>query len=421
MIGLVDCNNFYASCHRVFEPSLARCPVVVLSNNDGCVVARSEEAKALGIPMGVPLFQVKNIIERNGVVVFSSNYTLYGDMSARVMQLIRETFPEVEVYSIDEAFIDLSTYGKADIPALVSRLRAWILKCTGIPVSIGVSQTKTLAKVANRYAKKHLREQGYYVMLDEESIWKALEKTKVEDVWGIGRQYSNLAVMYGLQTALDLKRVPLPWAKKNLGGVVGMRLVKELNGIKCHELEELIPAKKAICTSRSFGEVIRAKKDLQEAVAYYASRCAEKLRRQASCARQITVFIHTSPFRKSDEQYSKSIALTLPVASSSTMELVKYAIAGLAKIFKPGYNYAKAGVLVSDIIPESQVQYNLFDQRDRSADKAVMAAMDKINKSFGADVVRVASRGQGNKWKLKSEKRSPCYTTRLSDILKVKV
>lgn len=420
MIALIDCNNFYASCERVFQPSLIGRPVVVLSNNDGCVIARSDEAKALGISMGAPYFKSREVIQKNNVAVFSSNYTLYGDMSARVMSLVNETFTDVEQYSIDESFIDLSTFPVSILPKLIQDLRRTIRQCTGIPVSIGVGKTKTLAKIANRHAKKHLKAQGWYIMLDAVDTDNILAQMKVEDIWGIGRQYQAKANKYNITTALQLKGISEAWARKEFGGVVGVRLVQELNGKPCHDLELLPPPKKMICTSRMFGRDITEKIDLEEAIAYYATRCAEKLRRQDCCANLLYVFIQTGIYRDVP-QYCKTALFNLPVATSSTLEIVRYSMKALDTIYKPGYLYSKGGVMVGEIVPESEVQGNLFDNRDRPADKALMSAIDKINKHYGRDAIKVASRGRRDNWLMRREHKSPCYTTRLSDLLTVRL
>jgi DNA polymerase V len=417
LFALVDCNNFYASCERVFDPSLNGRPVVVLSNNDGCVIARSNEAKALGIAMGEPAFKLQDLIELYDVQVFSSNYTLYGDMSKRVMNTLATFTPTIEVYSIDEAFLDLGDFYQVDLPVYCRNMRHTVWHWTGIPVSIGVAPTKTLAKVANRLAKKSPKAAGALVLTDPYHLEAALKRTEVGDVWGVGSRYSKKLAAFGIHTAWDLRNASDSFIKKHMT-VVGLRTVKELRGEPCADLELQIPAKQNICTSRSFGHPVTSFTQVQEATTLYASRCAEKLRRQKSCAGVITVFVMTNPFA-TGEQYYNSKTIQLPVATSSTLELVQYASLALKSIYREGYRYKKSGVFVSGICPANQVQGDLLDPLDREKHQRLMQALDTLNQKLGRDALFCCSQGTGKEWKLKREKLSPCYTTRLSDVVEV--
>lgn len=419
MIALVDVNNFYASCEKVFDPSLKGRPVVVLSNNDGCAIARSEEAKALGVEMGAPAFMIQEVLSRHKVAVFSSNYTLYGSMSERVVTILRSFVPKVEVYSIDEAFLDLSGFAYTDLFSLAIAIREKIISHTGLPVSIGIAPTKTLAKMANRYAKKRKKETGVHVADTEEKIKELLAATDTGDIWGVGRQYQQLLKEQGFATAESLLQAPEDWIRKNMS-VKGLRLQFELRGIKAIEWEDTPPAKKNICTARSFGELLTDIRDISQAVASHAANCARKLRKEQSCCRKVHVFLQTNPYRSEDKQYLAGITLRLVVPSGSSHEIIKYAINGLRRIYKPGYKYLKAGVMVLDIVPQQQLQLGLFDTRDRAKDQALMKALDRSNHSFGKDIVRYGVQDYGKKWKLRSQKLSPCYTTRLEHIMHVK-
>jgi len=420
MYALVDCNNFYASCERVFNPALNGKPVVVLSNNDGCVIARSNEAKALGIRMGAPAFEMEELMLKNKVAVFSSNYTLYGDMSQRVMTTISQFAPEVEIYSIDEAFLHLSGFENYGLLEYGRKIAYTTTRNTGIPISIGIAPTKTLAKVANKIAKKNPASKGVYVLDTQETITAALENFPVEDIWGVGRQYARFLNKHNIYTAQEFINANKDWIRKNMT-VMGSRTMEELQGKACIEIETSPPDKKAICTSRSFGTMLSDYEPISEAVANFAASCAAKLRKQKACAALMMIFIHTNPFRKDLKQYAKNIVISMPAATNSSMELVKYAGAGLKKIYKKGYLYKKAGVIVSDIIPENNIQTSLFDEVNREKQKKVMQALDRLNSRMGRDKVRLAQQGFSRKWKLKQEKLSPNYTTKLEDILVVKV
>ena len=417
MIALVDCNNFYASCERVFQPKLEGKPIVVLSNNDGCVIARSNEAKALGIKMGAPAFKMKSIFDRNNVSVFSSNFALYGDISNRVMRILSQKAPAIEIYSIDEAFLDFNGIKKPNQFSI--ELRKIVKKWTGIPVSIGVAPTKTLAKVANHVAKKY-KSNGVFVLNNESSINRVLKHIPVEELWGVGRQYAKFLSTRGFETAYDLVSANESWIRTNMK-VNGLRMVKELKGIPCYELELTSARKKNICTSRSFGMEVKELKDLKEAVSNHATMCAMKLRKEKSLATSILVFIKTNPFKNEDFQYNNAQKIIMKVPSNDSMEITKNALLLLNRIYKKGYSYKKAGVIVSDIVPEGSRQLSLFTNKDPFKVNNVMKAIDKVNQAMGRNKVRLAVQGFDRKWRLKQEKLSPCYTTRFSDILTVKL
>ncbi|HLP37751.1 Y-family DNA polymerase [Lacibacter sp.] len=421
MIALVDCNNFYASCERIFQPWLENKPVVVLSNNDGCVIARSEEAKQIGIEMGAPAFMMQELLSKNNVNVFSSNYTLYGNLSERVLRLLGTFTPRIECYSIDEAFLDVSDMFHTDLFTYGSTIRQTIRQHIGIPVTVGIAPTKTLAKMANRYAKKTQRHKGVYCLDTKEKINEVLNFTEIGDVWGIGAQHGRKLKWMGITTAADFVNQLNPdWVRTNMT-VVGERMLNELNGIPSIEWEDMIKPKKGICTARSFGKLLSEKKDMQEAVANYASSCAAKLRKQNSCAGLIHVLIQTNVHRTQDKQYARNITLKIPVATNSTSEIIRHALKGLDIIYKPGYNFKKAGVIVMDIVPETEVQQSLFDKTDRKKEAGLMKILDKVNTRFGKDLVRFAIQGYARQWRLKQESLSPCYTTNIDQVLTIKI
>lgn len=417
MIGLVDCNNFYCSCERAFNPKLHREPVVVLSNNDGCIISRSQEAKDLGIQMGEPLFKVKELLEANNVAVYSSNYTLYGDMSRRVMSLFHDFTPNVEIYSIDEAFLDFSNFYNVDLHQHAWQLKNHVFQCTDIPVSVGVAATKTLAKIANRISKKSSKANGVLVLNNPYYLEAALKQVPVEDVWGIGGQYAALLHRHNIHTAYTLSQVRDAWAKKHLS-IVGLRLVQELRGEPCLDLELEPPAKKGICTSKSFGVPVTDFGEVKEALATYTARCAEKLRKQQSAARLLTVFITTNQYAQGPQLYD-SRTVRLPMATNSELEMIQYALLALQAIYRKGYTYKKTGLIVSEIVPQQTVQFDLFDTLNRDKHVKLMAAKDALKVKMGRHVVNSAALGTQKRWTFKRAMLSPCYTTRMSDILEV--
>ncbi len=420
MFALVDCNNFYASCERVFNPSLEGKPVIVLSNNDGCAIARSEEAKAIGIKMATPAFILEDLIRKYDVKVFSSNYTLYGDMSARVMDILSQFTPAIEYYSIDEAFLDLSDIKYQDVTELATRIRQTVKQNTGLPVTVGVAPTKTLAKLANRFAKKKKHTTGVHCIADPVQIQEVLDHTKISEVWGVGRQNEKLLLKHHVKTAADFIKLPDEWVKKNMS-VVGQRMLNELCGIPSIKWEDQPPPKRCMCTSRSFGYLITSKSELQEAVSNYAAIVALKLRKQHSCAGHIQVFIQTSPYNAEKELYIKSADIELPVPTNSSNEVIRYALKGLDIIYKPGFKFLKAGVIVMEIIPEDQVQHGMFDTVNREKSHHLMASLDKVNKTLGKDMVRFAVQGYEKKWKLRAAHLSRRYTTNFDELLTIRI
>lgn len=419
VFALVDCNNFYVSCERVFDPKLEGKPVIVLSNNDGNAVARSNEAKALGIKMGVPVFEIQDLIKTHEVQVYSSNYALYGDMSQRVMQTLSKFTPDIEIYSIDEAFLDLSQFKLYDLTDYGRRIQYTVKKWTGIPVSVGIAETKTLAKIANRIAKKSNKAGGVLDLTASPYQDRALEMTDVEDVWGIGRSYSMFLRENGINNALQLRNTDDNFIKKRMG-IVGIRMLQELRGVSCYSLEQCYPPKKGITVSRTFKKAIETLDELKEAIASYASRGAEKLRKEHSVAGVLMVFIMTNRFKK-ERYYFNMETIRLPVATSDTPELIRYAHEGLKEIFRKGYLYKKAGVMFKDLVPENQIQANLFDSKDRNRSKKLMQALDNINIKLGSSTLKYAAVGltHNQRWKTVFKKRSPSYTTNWDQLPKV--
>ncbi|RYC70064.1 Y-family DNA polymerase [Spirosoma sordidisoli] len=427
MLALVDCNNFYVSCQRSFDPSLYGKAVVVLSNNDGCVIARSNEAKAIPIKMGAPHFQLTELIEQHQVRVFSSNYTLYGDMSARVMAILNRFVEEVEIYSIDEAFLNLDGYERIypDLQQFAHTLCATVDQWTRIPVSIGIAPTKTLTKIANYYAKRQVEHNGVLLLNTPEKITAALADFDVADLWGIGWRYAGMLKRNGIRTAAQFAALPDDWINANLT-VNGLRLAYELRGMPCKLLELEAAPKQTICTAPSFGKLIPDLATITEALTTHVSRAAEKLRKQDSAACALTIFLHTNRFRRTPgnglpaKQYTNSRTAILPHATSSTPELVRYAQAALQAIYAFGYEYQKVGVILSGLVPAGHRQQALFtdapDQRLSSLSKVV----DKINHRHGRDRVRLASAGYSPEWHHKRQWISPNYTTRWKEILSVR-
>jgi DNA polymerase V len=418
LFALIDCNNFYVSCERLFQPMLHGKPVVVLSNNDGCVIARSDEAKALGIPMGLPAFKLADLVKEHSIEVFSSNYTLYGDLSARVMTTLTQWTPDVEIYSIDEAFLQLSPLSLDALTAYGQTIRATIHQWTGIPVSIGIGPTKTLAKLANRRAKRSPEAQGVIALTAPGEIEAILSQTPIEDIWGIGPGYTRRLHAHEIRTALQLRDVNDRWVRQELG-IVGLRLVWELRGISCLPLERCPPPKQSVMVSRSFGRPITTLIDMREAVATYMTRAAEKLRRHHVAAGVLTVFLMTNRFTD-EPQYSNSVTLPLPVATQDTADLIQYALQGIEQLFREGYRYQKAGVILTALVPAHQVQTHLFDQQDRERSKRLMAAIDTINREWGSGTIRYAAVGLRPAWMMRCARRSPRYTTRWEELAVVR-
>lgn len=420
VFALVDCNNFYASCEKLFRPDLKDTPVVVLSNNDGCVVARSREAKSLGIKMGVPVFQIKSEMQRHGILAFSSNYALYADLSSRVMRTLEEMAPRVEVYSIDEAFLDLTGIESAiSLVEFGQQVRERIGHWIGITVCVGIAPTKTLAKLANHAAKKYPATQGVVDLTNPDRQRRLLALVPVDDVWGVGRRLSKRLNALGITTALDLANAS-PRAIRDQFSVVLERTVRELNGESCIELEEIPPTKKQIVCSRSFGAKVTQFELLREAVCEYATRATEKLRKEQQQAKVLTVFIRTSPFKDNEPQYSNSASGELLIPSCDTRDFIELANHLLKRIWKDGFRYAKAGVMLFDFYDPGMFQPGLFDDvSTRSNSQQLMSVLDTINQS-GAGKVFFAGQGTKKDWSMKREHLSPAYTTRWDQLPRVK-
>lgn len=423
MWAIVDCNSFYCSCERVFRPELDAKPVVVLSNNDGCIIARSDEAKALGVGMAGPYFLAKPLIEKHGVEVFSSNYNLYGDMSRRVMEVLKETIGEqhIEVYSVDEAFLKLDD--TCDFLAVTTAIKNKVEQWTGVKVSIGVAPTKTLSKLANHIAKKNKVETACICVLDsEEKIRTALQQTAVKELWGVGRQFATKLTDLQIDTAWQLRNMPEEWARKNLGGVVGVRLIKELRGEEAITLDAELKTKKMIATTRMFGSPVNNLTDIKEAIATYTARAAEKLRRQQSAAGVINVFVvpkENSAAAQFRHGPMLSAHVVLPYPTALTNELVKPAVQLAEKLFQQGKSYKKAGVILSSLVPDEFIQGNLFEAQ-KSIGRFLMEQIDNINFSMRGDVVKFAASGTKRNWKMRRDFHSPRYTTRWEELYKVK-
>lgn len=420
MKAIVDCNSFYCSCERLFKPVLDNQPVVVLSNNDGCIISRSDEAKAAGIGMGSPYFMAKDEIEKNNVSVFSSNYNLYGDLSMRVMDTLRAIAGEnnIEVYSVDEAFVDLDHLDTNDLYHLACDMKSQVERWTGISVSIGVAPTKTLAKLANHIAKKNKKATGCVVVLaTKEQQREALQQTRLNHIWGIGRANAEKLFSLGITSGWELATLREEWAHKNLGGVLGVRLIRELRGEPSIDLKKELTDKKMIATTRMFGNPVSSIIDIKEAVATYTSRAAEKLRRQYSAATVVSVFIikkeedHQLDFRGA----SVGSQTTLPVATSNTQELIKPALELVDCLYKPG-EYKKAGVMLSGLVPDSSLQGNLFKPETHNCQRKLMDTLDNINFSQRDDILKFASSGTTRDWKMRQELRSGRYTTRWEEL-----
>ena len=418
VFALADCNSFYASCERVFNPKLENKPVVVLSNNDGCIVARTNEAKALGIKMGEPLFKAKKTIEKYNVKVFSSNYTLYGSMSNRVMKILEQFFPNIEIYSIDESFLKFNGFELYDLQQLGMTIIEQVLKSTGIPISIGLAPTKSLAKVANKIAKKyHKHTGGVYALDDSLKIEKALRWTKIGDVWGIGRQYQKRLLLIKVHTAWEYTQLPHEYVRKEFS-VVGIRLQRDLSGQPTLDFEEVMH-KKNIAVTRSFEKMYTQFNELKERISTYAAKAAFKLRKQNSGCSMVHVFLITNTFRKDLKQYKASRGVSLSFPTNSTIVITKAAIHGLKSIFKDGYQYKKAGVIIMGISPYTTRQLPLFTKENPKHEE-LMKTLDALNQSQNGKL-KFAGQDLGRTWKMKQERLSQRYTSRLDEIIKIKV
>lgn len=418
--ALVDCNNFYVSCERVFDLKLHNRPVVVLSNNDGCVVSRSNEAKRLGIAMGEPIFKLRDLVRKHNVAVLSSNFALYGDLSARIMNIIVQTMPEVSIYSIDEAFIDLRTLcGNFDLNQVCAELVHRVQQCTGVPISIGIAKTKTLAKVANQMAKKSDSNQRVFNLDSAELTHKVLHKFKIRDVWGIGGRLEKKLHAIGVYTANDLLQVPQ--ATINLMFNKTMQAtIAELRGISCIELKDNSANKQQIMVSRSFGQRVTCLEYMQEALTTYASRAAEKLRKQDSVTQGLYVFLHTGLHGQQDTIYKNSQYLTLDAPTADTRTIIHYAKLGLSQLFRPGYRYQKVGIILCDLQPASSIQMDMFAHQNLANSQQIMHTMDHINQRLGKTTIQFASAGLNKAWQNQALQRSGGFTTNWQELLVVK-
>ena len=425
MKAIVDCNSFYCSCERLFRPDLVGRPVVVLSNNDGCIIARSDEAKTAGLAMGEPYYQVRELIQKKQVAVFSSNYNLYGDLSMRVMDTLRTMLPPdaVEVYSVDEAFLDLTHIKPEAYEAFAMQLRQTVEMWTGIKVSVGVAPSKLLSKMANKLAKKNKEKSQCVMVLDTpEKIEAAMKDYEVGDLWGIGGRYARKLRDMGINTAWQLKHMPEEWARKNLGGVVGVRLIRELNGIPCIPMKDPLEVKKMIATTRMFGKAVYTLTEIRQAVAAYTARAAEKLRRQKHAAALIDVFVVTNGKQgeayaydpRSDHRY-----VQLSRATSNTNELQQHALPLVDELYRPGVKYLKAGVILSHLVPDEAIQTDLFSATPNTQNKKLMEAIDNINFSTRGDMVRFMASGMARQWKMKQEMASKKFTTRWEEMFRI--
>jgi len=415
-IALIDCNSFYVSCERLFNPKITNKPVVVLSNNDGCVISRSEEAKKLGIKMGEPYFKVKDLVKKNSVHIFSSNYALYGDISRRVMKILKEFSDKMEIYSIDEAFINLSFIENERLDEYGKEIRARILKWTGIPTSVGIANTKTLSKVANHIAKKN---KTGVIVLDKD-IDNELKKFHISDIWGVGKQISKLYIKNGIDTAYKLKNISNTWVKKKTN-VLGAKTVMELRGIPCVDLVTHEPKRKSCCVSRSFGKKVENIEKLKEAVTTHCLSAAEKIRSDNQLTKSVTVSIRTSPFDRHREYYSNSITTDLPIATNNSIELIKAAIEGLETIYKYGYFYQKTGVTLSNLSDATKEEFNLLTSLLETKSKSLMKAMDYTNTKYGRNSISIAQAGVNNSWKMRREHFSHIDTASFEDLPTLKL
>ena len=419
-IALIDVNNFYVSCERVFNPKLINKPVVVLSNNDGCAVARSNEVKALGVAMGAPWFKLKDLAKQHGIIALSSNYALYADMSNRVMSILRQFSPDQEVYSIDESFLDLTTFTYQNHVQYGQTMRKRILQWIGLPVCVGIGSTKTLAKLANHCAKKQTIFNGVcdFNAMTAQALDVLLSQIDVGEIWGVGRKLTPRLQALGINNALSLKQANADRLRRQFS-VVMQKTIHELNGIVCIELEDIAPPKKQILSSRSFGVPVRDFNSLAESITLYMSRAAEKLRRQQSFAGSVYVYIRTSPFKPDDPFYSNGMTIALPSPTDDTRQLVSVVLWALKQLYKPHFNYAKAGVMLSDLVPAEGVQTDLFSQMQHtSKTNNLMTTMDSINRKMGKESIKLASEGFKRPWKMRQENKSPSFTTNWKQLIK---
>ena len=419
MFALVDCNNFYASCERVFQPQFRSTPIAILSNNDGCVIARSDEAKNLGLPMGAPAFKYKQFFKENSIEVFSSNYPLYGDMSSRVMSILRQFSPDVEVYSIDEAFLALNTIENDNLNKLGHEMRNRILLWTGLPTCVGIAPTKALSKVANKIARKFPKETGGSFVIDsDEKRIKALKWTKIKDVWGIGRQLQKRLLQQNIKTAYDFTQLSDAWVKNNFS-ITELNLKKDLEGVATLTLEDNHPIKKSIATTRSFKNTYTDINDIKERIATFANSCAEKLRKQNSNCNILLVLLQGNKFEETSQPYKNSITIVLPHSTNSTLTIVKHATKAIEALYKKGFKYKRAGVIVTGLVPTDNHQLDMF-ARENPKHQPLMKAIDDLNNKYGNQKLKLANQDLGKTWKMRQDHLSKQYTTQFNEILIIK-
>ncbi|KGK29462.1 Y-family DNA polymerase [Cellulophaga sp. E6(2014)] len=420
MIALVDCNSFYASCEQVFRPDLINRPVVVLSNNDGCIIAANNEAKALtDIPMFQPIFKIKKLLDQNDVTYFSSNYTLYSDMSRRVMDTLMTFSPRVEEYSIDESWVDLDCIKVDNYNAIAHRIRNTVHKNTGIPVGVGIAKTKSLSKLANKYAKKIPKNNNVYVVDSEQKRQHLLRNLQVKDIWGIGKKHAIRLQNKNIHTALDFSNMPVAWVRKEMT-VIGERLWRELNNVPCLELETEANGKKGIGTAKSFGFKLSDYSLIEEACSYYVAEVADLLRQQHSLAAQLEISLQTNQHSAIDKQYRNSISIILDTPTDSTIKLTKEALKGLQQIFKPGYRYKKVGVNLTQLVHRNEVQTDMFYDPHKSESDVITNLIDNLNGKYGKNKIKVATVGNRSKeWGLIKEHRSPRFTTQWNELMTI--
>ena len=414
-IALIDCNSFYVSCERLFNPKIRKLPVVVLSNNDGCIISRSNEAKALGIKMGEPYFKARNIIIKNNVQVFSSNYSLYGDISRRVMRTLKRFNSKIEVYSIDEAFLDLSNFSDKEVKDVGKEIRNTVLQWTGIPTSIGIAETKTLSKVANHIAKK--QKSGVVSLVNIKDLDPILEKVEVRDIWGVGKQLSKFYIKNGIYNAKQLKNASNTWIKKTKN-VLSSRTAMELRGVPCIEIETKQAKRKSCCVSRSFGKKVEKLRELKESVTSYCLNAAEKIRSESLVCKSITVFIRTSPFQNKGIFYSNSKTIDFPIATNNSIEIVKNALEGLDLIYRDGFKYQKAGIILSGL-SDSEKGNSLFKSTKDERIKNLMQSIDNTNYRYGRSTISLASAGINKKWSMRRQYSSKIDTADFYSLPKI--
>ena len=418
MYALVDCNSFYASCEKVFKPELWKKPVVVLSNNDGCIIARSSEAKALGVRMGEPYFKRKQFFTKNDITAFSANFTLYGDLSERVMHILGNFTSNIEVYSIDESFLDL--HGFDNLENYGEKIKDTVLKQIGILVGVGIAPTKTLAKLANYITKKQSQYNGCCYLKDMETVDRICGNIPIDEVWGIGNRYANMLAQNKVKTVAEFKALPEKWVYKKMT-VTGLRTYRELHGKPSISMEDAVPPKKAICTSRSFGKSLQKFEDIEEALCTFGANAARKLRKQKGCTSIISVFLETNPFQLGTPQYNNSQRICLPYPTDSTLIINQYACYALKKIFRKGYQYKKTGILLTDFTPRQEQQLDLFSTFSIPKHRQAMDACDQLMQKYGARIIKTAREGTHEPFKMRQQNLSDRYTTRMSEILKINI